>query len=82
MARNIQPLNEGTKMKFRMFIQPINESKEPWWEEYDKPTNDPVKWVEEVIDKFNNTLKRHEEPRKLLRIEKITYEKLWDIKDY
>ena len=58
-------------MKFR--IQVSNGS-EPWWEEYDKPikgANVAKAYAENMIEQFNLTLGKHENPRTLHAVEVI-----------
>jgi hypothetical protein len=40
-----------------------------WSEAYNKPVSDAQKWAEATIDRFNDTLRSHEKPRVLLRVE-------------
>ena len=39
-----------------------------WEEEYDKPTNDPMQWAIETVEKFNAGLRGYESPRKVIDV--------------
>lgn len=54
-------------MKFR--IQVKCDGHEPWWEEYDKDTDDPQKWAEDIVAWFNKGCRPGEKPRTLLAVE-------------
>lgn len=42
---------------------------EPWWEEYNKDTENPQQYAENLIAHFNATLRGPEKPRILLKVE-------------
>ena len=56
-------------MKFKMQVK--CDGCEPWWEEYDKDTDDPQKWAEDIVAWFNSTCRPGEKPRTLLAVEII-----------
>ncbi len=53
-------------MKFKIIVR--TPSGRQWEEEYNKETEDPKKWAEDVITNFNNTLKLGEETRTLIDV--------------
>lgn len=55
-------------MKFKIKVASENNE---WWEEYDKDTDDPQKWAEDIVAWFNSTLRPGEKPRTLLGVEII-----------
>ncbi len=52
-------------------IQLETDTRDPWWEKYDKPIEDPRGWAKETIECFNSTLRPSEEPRELLDVQII-----------
>jgi hypothetical protein len=59
-------------MKFKILVkEAANTSREPWWEEYDKETNDPHQWGIDIVEWFNSTLRKGEKRRKFIRAETI-----------
>jgi len=55
-------------MKFRMFVS--NGDCE-WQEDYDRSCSDASQEALRIVELFNNTLRPHERPRTLLRVEMI-----------
>lgn len=55
-------------MKFRMLVQ-VEGIADPDWETYDENIDDPQDWAEKTIVRFNDTLRPHERPRSLVRVE-------------
>lgn len=58
-------------MKFRILVnyKDADEDEDPWWETLEKDTNNPQEYAENVVEKFNATLRPRERPRKLLDVE-------------
>lgn len=55
-------------MRFRMKCAHIGET-EGWWEDYDENTDDAQAYAENLIARFNDTLRPGERPRQLLEVE-------------
>ena len=55
-------------MKFKIHVK---DSTSDWWEDYDKSIADPKKYAEEIISRFNATLRAHETPRELIEVQLI-----------
>lgn len=60
-------------MKFRM---KVGDKSQPggWWEEYDSTTEDVGQFAQDMIDRFNDSLRPFEIPRVLLAVEVIEIE--------
>jgi len=59
-------------VKFRILVEHEDKSSSPWWEDYNKPINDPTQWGKNIIDWFNRTCHPREKRRRFIRAEKIT----------
>ena len=55
-------------MKFKIHVK---DERLDWWEDYNEDTDNPQKWAEELVQKFNNSLRPMEKPRTLIDIEVI-----------
>lgn len=55
-------------MRFRIKVKGKNDE---WWEEYNKPIEDPEKWGRDLIDWFNSTCQPGETHREFLAAEKL-----------
>ncbi len=57
-------------MKIRVHV--TDARGEPWIEDYDLENSvDPDKWARDIVKKFNDTLRPHEKPRKVLMVERL-----------
>lgn len=57
-------------MKYKMFVTHDDDSPSNIWEEeYDVNAKDAKKHAQQLLDSFNATLREHERPRKLVRVE-------------
>ena len=59
-------------MKFRIQVEPEDKSTPPWWEEHNKPTNNPTQWGKDIVDWFNCSLRPAEKRRRFIKAEKLT----------
>lgn len=56
-------------MKFKMKVCVVGNEAGAWFEEYEKEVTDAQAWAEQTIQRFNETLRPKERPRKLLGVE-------------
>ena len=57
-------------MKIRVHVS--DDRGKPWTEDYDlEDSVDPVRWARDTVKKFNDTLRPHEQPRKVLKVERL-----------
>jgi hypothetical protein len=60
-------------MKFKIQVKSIGNpfNKDHWWETYEKDVEDAEKEAIEMVDRFNESLREGEFPRRLLKVEVI-----------